>query len=202
MSSFGTPCFQMRNHLLVSLKMPSSWLISFAAFDSFWCLLVTVWLWCAWYDTLSLYQNLLSFLNMFIDIFHQFCQVFTHTFFKFMHCTPHPRRILSPLFQRLPLCITWYTWLCKYTDLWGSMGFSDSSVSKESASNEGDTSSILGWEKSAGEGIGYPLQYYWASFVAQLQCGRPGFNPWVEKITWRREQLPTPTFWPREFHGL
>ena len=27
------------------------------------------------------------------------------------------------------------------------------------------------------------------------QCGRPGFDPWVGKITWRREQLPTPVFW-------
>ena len=29
---------------------------------------------------------------------------------------------------------------------------------------------------------------------------RPGFNPWVGKIPWRREQLPTPVFWPGEFH--
>ena len=35
-----------------------------------------------------------------------------------------------------------------------------------------------------------------------LQCGRPGFDPWVGKIPWRRERLPTPIFWPREFHGL
>ena len=25
---------------------------------------------------------------------------------------------------------------------------------------------------------------------------------WVEKIPWRREQLPTPIFWSGEFHGL
>ena len=31
---------------------------------------------------------------------------------------------------------------------------------------------------------------------------KPGFNPWVGKIPWRREQLPTPVFWPGEFHGL
>ena len=35
-----------------------------------------------------------------------------------------------------------------------------------------------------------------------LQCGRPGFDPWVGKISWRRERLPTPVFWPGEFHGL
>ena len=31
---------------------------------------------------------------------------------------------------------------------------------------------------------------------------RPGFDPWVGKIPWRKERLPTPVFWPREFHGL
>ena len=30
---------------------------------------------------------------------------------------------------------------------------------------------------------------------------RPGFSPWVEKIPWRREWLPTPLFLPEEFHG-
>jgi len=29
-----------------------------------------------------------------------------------------------------------------------------------------------------------------------------GFDPWVRKIPWRRERLPTPVFWPGEFHGL
>ena len=32
--------------------------------------------------------------------------------------------------------------------------------------------------------------------------GRPGSDPWVGKIPWRRERLPTPVFWPGEFHGL
>ena len=27
-------------------------------------------------------------------------------------------------------------------------------------------------------------------------------DPGVGKIPWRRERLPTPVFWPREFHGL
>jgi len=34
-----------------------------------------------------------------------------------------------------------------------------------------------------------------------LQCGRPRFDPWVRKIPWRREWLPTPGFLPGEFHG-
>ena len=48
---------------------------------------------------------------------------------------------------------------------------------------------------------------YGTSRVAQLvknclQYRRPGFDPWVGKIPWRRERLPTPVFWPGEFHGL
>ena len=32
----------------------------------------------------------------------------------------------------------------------------------------------------------------------QLQCRRPGFDPWVGKTPWRRERLPIPVFWPGE----
>ena len=28
------------------------------------------------------------------------------------------------------------------------------------------------------------------------------FDPWVGKIPWRRERLPTPVFWPGELYGL
>ena len=35
-----------------------------------------------------------------------------------------------------------------------------------------------------------------------LQRGWPGFDRWVGKIPWRRESLPTPVFWPGEFHGI
>ena len=37
------------------------------------------------------------------------------------------------------------------------------SAGKECACNAGDPSSIPGLGKSTGEGIGYPLQYSWAS---------------------------------------
>jgi len=30
---------------------------------------------------------------------------------------------------------------------------------------------------------------------------RPRFDPWVRKISWRSEWLPTPVFLPGEFHG-
>ena len=33
------------------------------------------------------------------------------------------------------------------------------------------------------------------------QCGRPGFNPWVRKIPWRRKWQPTPVFLPGESRG-
>ena len=46
--------------------------------------------------------------------------------------------------------------------------FPNSSVGKENTCNAGDPSSILGSGRSTGEGIGYPLQYSWASLVAQL----------------------------------
>ena len=46
-----------------------------------------------------------------------------------------------------------------------------------------------------------------ASLIAQLvknplPCRRPRFDSWVGKIPWRRDSLPIPVFWPREFHGL
>ena len=47
-------------------------------------------------------------------------------------------------------------------------GFSDSSVSNESACNAGDPGLIPGLGRATGEGIGYPLQYAWVSLVAQL----------------------------------
>ena len=34
-----------------------------------------------------------------------------------------------------------------------------------------------------------------------LQCGRPGFSPWVRKIPWRRKWQPTPGFLPGKSHG-
>ena len=61
------------------------------------------------------------------------------------------------------------------------MGFPHSSVSKESAGNAGDPGlRIPGFGRSAGEGIGYPLQYSWASLVAQLVKNPPAmWETWV-----------------------
>ena len=40
--------------------------------------------------------------------------------------------------------------------------------------------------------LGLPCWLSWKRI--RLQCGRSGFDPWVEKIPWRRERLPTPVF--------
>ena len=79
------------------------------------------------------------------------------------------------------------------------MGFPDSSVGKQSTCNAGDPGLIPESGRSPGEGMGYPLQYSWAFLVAQLVKNLPA---WDGKIPWRRERLPTPVFWPGEFHGL
>ena len=34
-----------------------------------------------------------------------------------------------------------------------------------------------------------------------LQCGRPGFDPWIGKIPWRRKWQSTPVILPGKSHG-
>ena len=63
--------------------------------------------------------------------------------------------------------------------------FSNSSVGKESACNAGDLSLIPGSGRSPGGGIGYPLQYSWASLVAQLVKNPPAmWETWVQSLGW------------------
>ena len=65
------------------------------------------------------------------------------------------------------------------------MGFPDSSVGKESSCNAGDPSLIPGLGRSAGEGIGYPCQYSWASLVAQLVKNLPAMQEiLVQPLGW------------------
>ena len=66
-----------------------------------------------------------------------------------------------------------------------TQGFPDSSVGKESTCNAGDPGLIPGSERSPGEGIGYPLQYSWASLVAQLVKNPPAIqDTWVRPLGW------------------
>ena len=63
--------------------------------------------------------------------------------------------------------------------------FPHSAVGKESACNAGDPSLIPQSGRSAGEGIGYPLQYSWASLMAQLVKNPPAMREtWVRSLGW------------------
>ena len=65
------------------------------------------------------------------------------------------------------------------SERYSQMGFPSSSAGKEDACNVGDPSSIPGLGRSDGEGIGYSLQYSWASLVA-----RTVKNPLAMWETW------------------
>ena len=55
-------------------------------------------------------------------------------------------------------------------------GFPGSSAGKESACNAGNPRLIPGSGRSSGEGTGYPLQYSWASLVAQMVENPPAMR--------------------------
>ena len=66
-----------------------------------------------------------------------------------------------------------------------SLGFPDSSAGKESTCNAGDRGSIPGSGRSPGEGKGYPLQYSWASLVAELVKNPPSmWETCVRSLGW------------------
>ena len=68
---------------------------------------------------------------------------------------------------------------------WIFTGFPDSLVGKESACSAGDLGSIPGSGRSPGEGIGYPLQYSWASLRAQQVKNLPAtWETWVRSLGW------------------
>ena len=63
------------------------------------------------------------------------------------------------------------------------MGFPHSSVGKESACNAGDPGLIPGSGRSTGEGVGYLLQYSWASLVSQLVKNPPAvLKTWEDPV--------------------
>ena len=82
-----------------------------------------------------------------------------------------------PWYEQIWVMIT--SSLCLYT------GFPHSSVGKESTCNPEDPGSIPGSGRPSGEGIGYPLQYFWASLVAQLVKNPPAmWETWVLSLAW------------------
>ena len=64
-------------------------------------------------------------------------------------------------------------------------GFCGGSDGKVSAWNAGDLGSIPGSGRSPGEGNGNPLQYSWASLVAQLAKNLPAMcETWLLSLGW------------------
>ena len=65
------------------------------------------------------------------------------------------------------------------------LGFLCGSAGEESACNAGDPGLIPGSGRSPGDRIGYPLQYSWASLVAQLVKNPPAvWETWVRTLGW------------------
>ena len=65
------------------------------------------------------------------------------------------------------------------------ISFPGSSAGKEFTCSAGDPISIPRSGRSAGEGIGYPLQYSWASLGAQLIKTLPSmWETWVQSQGW------------------
>ena len=65
------------------------------------------------------------------------------------------------------------------------LDFHNRLVGKESTCNAGDPGLIPGSGRSAGEGIGYPLQNSWTSLVAQLVKNLPAMQEtWVRSLGW------------------
>ena len=63
------------------------------------------------------------------------------------------------------------------------MGFLGNSAGKESTCNAGDPGLIPGSGSSPGEGIGYPLQYSWASLAALMVKNLPAMREtWVRPL--------------------
>ena len=69
------------------------------------------------------------------------------------------------------------------------MGFPDGSEGKESACHAGDLGSIPESGRSPGEGIGYPLQYFWASIVAQLVKNPPAMQETLVRFLSQEDPL-------------
>ena len=122
---------------------------------------------------------------------------------------PKPRSVRHfwPLATRFPSFISLVCPPPSLSFLCPTMGFPESSAGKESTCNVGDLGSIPGSGRSPGEGKGYPLQVSWSSLVAQLVKNPPAmWETWARSLGWEdpleKGILPTPVFWPGEFHGL
>ena len=96
--------------------------------------------------------------------------------------------------------------MCQISDLVHSVdviGFPDSSAGKGSTCNARDCSSIPGSGRSAGEGIGYPLQCSWAFLVAQLVKNPPAtWETWFRSLHWEDTLEKGAAGYPLQYLGL
>ena len=138
-------------------------------------------------------ENLFPFLFLSGIFFFFWPQSSLHTsviqyFFFFLVHTFCPKEVTQnfllscfscPLFSPSPCNRYFYHFAFRW------LGFPSSSADKESACNAGDPGLIPALGRSAGEGIGYPLQYSWASLVAQLVKNLPAmWETWVWSLGW------------------
>ena len=80
-----------------------------------------------------------------------------------------------------------FIYFCSHLDYFFSSysGFPNNSTDKESAYTARDPNLIPGLERSPGEGIGYSLQFSWASLVAQMAKNPPAMpESWVQSLGW------------------
>ena len=70
-----------------------------------------------------------------------------------------------------------------------TLGFPDSSVGKESACNAGNPALTPGLGRSPGEGISYPLQFSWASLLAQLVKNLPAMQETLVRFLGQEDPL-------------
>ena len=83
---------------------------------------------------------------------------------------------------------------------------------------KGQQANLQGWMRISGHCFnvavlfGFLFEIFACFWTLRLPCGSDGkefacnagdlsSTPPVEKIPWRRKQLPTPVFWPGKFHG-
>ena len=102
---------------------------------------------------------------------------------KLSHFPPTPSLHLLTVY--VSYWVSVLSLLCIRCDSRIYQGSLDSSVGKESTCNAGDPGSIPGLGRSAGEGIGYPVQYSWASLVIQLVKNLLAMQEtWVGSLDW------------------
>ena len=98
-------------------------------------------------------------------------------------------------------------WFCILPeDIWQLLltllDFLGGSASKESACNAGDPSLVPGSGRSTKEGIGYPLQYFWASLLAHLVKKETPVRFLGREDLLEKGMATHSVFWPGELHGL